>query len=178
MRSFLGSLFLILIALPVCAAVVSIDIKYGKITDGDTFSATYMALPMKIRALGIDTPESKNGVRLNTQATTYGFPTYAELLTVGKAAKTYSNNLLSKSDGICVEFDTVNQYIDTYGRYLPKVWLGSCAGPRNFTLQEELVREGLAFVDYRYQSDPFFAKLLTIQTDAKTNKKGIWKYSN
>lgn len=165
---------LCLISTVASAATIQLEVKVTSSTDGDTLKAMYYQLPMKIRLLGIDTFESRRGAKLTGQAADNGFTNVEEAYSLGTIAKTKAGAL---AYGVaCIEYSTLTP-IDAYGRYLAKVWISPCLEKNNSpALQEILVSEGLAKVDYRYAADDFFVKLIAIETTAKSKKLGIWKY--
>lgn len=167
-------MILMLIATQAAAATIQLDVNVTSVTDGDTLKGMYYQLPMTFRILGIDTFESRLGVRLDAQAQSHGFVS-AEAKEVGLAGKRFAQAMVPIP--ACVEFSTLNP-VDQYGRYLVKMWMTKCVAKATVpSYQEKIVAEGLAMVDYRYKADPFFVNLIAIETVAKTQNKGVWKYT-
>lgn len=122
-------------------------------TDGDTIRVMYKGVDEPVRYLLIDTPET-NHPRLGKQP-------------FGTEAKE-RNRALVNSGTLTLEFD-VGEKRDKYGRLLAYVYVNGKS------VQETLIREGLARVAYVY---PPNTRHLTpyekAQEVAKSKKLGIW----
>ena len=66
-----------------------------------------------------------------------------------------------------VAYDT-----DRYGRTVGLVYIG------NKCLNEELIKNGLAWVYKRYCSESFCNHWLKLEKEARVNKHGLWTYDN
>jgi len=131
--------------------------KLIHVVDGDTFD---IDIPdgeydhTRIRLLGIDTPETKRP----------GQP----VMYFGHEASDFAKQLASDKN-VTVTLDTVNDSRDRYGRLLGHIKL-----PNGKMLAEEMVRNGFAYADLRFDND-YFDELLAIQNEAIKTKKGLWK---
>ena len=122
-------------------------------TDGDTIRVMYNGVNEPVRYLLIDTPET-NHPRLGKQP-------------FGPEAKERNRELVNSGD-LSIEFD-VGEKRDKYGRLLAYVYVDGVS------IQETLIREGMARVAYVY---PPNTRHLTpyeeAQQEAKSKKLGIW----
>ena len=122
-------------------------------TDGDTIRVMYKGENEPVRYLLVDTPET-NHPRLGEQP-------------FGPEAKERNRELVNSGD-LTLEFD-VGEKRDKYGRLLAYVYVDGKS------IQETLIREGLARVAYVY---PPNTRHLTpyedAQKEAKSNKSGFW----
>ena len=122
-------------------------------TDGDTIRVLYNGVDEPVRYLLIDTPET-NHPRLGKQP-------------FGPEAKE-RNRALVNSGQLTLEFD-IGEKRDKYGRLLAYVYVDGKS------VQEILIREGLARVAYAY---PPNIRHLTLyeeaQKEAQSKKAGFW----
>lgn len=122
-------------------------------TDGDTIRVMYKGVDEPVRYLLIDTPET-NHPRLGKQP-------------FGPEAKE-RNRALVNSGKLTLEFD-IGEKRDKYGRLLAYVYVDGKS------VQEILIREGLARVAYAY---PPNIRHLTLyeeaQKEAQSKKAGFW----
>lgn len=153
---------------------VELLVENIRVSDGDTFKGMYYQLPMTVRLKGIDTFESRLGARLNVQMARFGFTDQYEAKAVGIAARERLKQILA-STRACVVIDE-NDPTDSYGRFVGKARAGTC-GIQSVFAMDTLVREGLAYVDYRGTTDMYYADLKLIEAQAKASKLGIWKYT-
>ncbi len=122
------------------------EVKVVGIADGDTFTALFADKHTeRIRLHGIDCPES-------------GQP-------FGKAAKQFTSSLIFKKNVLLEKKD-----IDKYGRTIAIVKLSE-----NMTLQEELLKVGLAWHYTHYDNNQEWSRLENI---AKTQQAGLWNDKN
>jgi endonuclease YncB( thermonuclease family) len=122
---------------------------FGKVIgvhDGDTFTLLdENHVQYKIRLHGIDCPELKQAY--------------------GKAAKQFASDLIFGRD---LYVETTSK--DRYGR-----WIGIVKLPGNTSLNEELLKAGLAWHYTKYDQNPIWAKW---EIEARKNKIGLWQESN
>ena len=125
--------------------------------DGDTVYSN-----KSYRLIGIDTPEI--GYK-NKQ--TSGIERYYAI----KAKEYISNLLLNK------EAYFLNKNVDTYGRMVARIKIN------DYDVSLNMVNQGLARVGYiscnpknpfYYDDNSFIKNLITNETNARINKKGIW----
>lgn len=100
------------------------------VVDGDTIYASVNGARLKIRLLGIDTPESVSETKENTPE--------------GEAASEYVRTLLHSGDELFLEYD--EQTFDKYGRTLAYVWLKADA---DHTSYEDFCKYNLSAVIYQ-----------------------------
>jgi micrococcal nuclease len=113
------------------------------ISDGDTISVMHDTRAEKIRLNGIDCPEKRQAF--------------------GQRAKQFTSKLAFGNDVTVKTFGH-----DKYGRTLGDVIL-----PDGKTLNQELVRAGLAWWYQQYSKD---LELRDIQQEARLAKRGLWVY--
>lgn len=138
-------LFLLVCALNSFLFAESYQAKVVGVSDGDTIKVLKDNKQIKIRFGGIDCPESNQA-----------FGT--------KAKKFTSDQCFGKTV-------TVNPTtIDRYGRTIADIVLSD-----KKILNQELVKNGLAWHYKHYSKDPVLAKL---ENEAKSNKIGLWSEKN
>ena len=103
---------------------------------------------MKIRLYGIDTPEKGQAF--------------------GKKAKHFTSGMVF---GKIVEVDPVT--VDSYGRTIARVY-----DTDGKSLNEELIRAGLAWVYTRYCDWAICQEWESIEAEAREAKRGIWSEPN
>ena len=129
----------------------------AKIVDGDTIDIDIPDGQYKntrVRLWGVDTPETKS----QEFGVMYFGPESAEFtaeLTSDKTVEVY--------------LDTDNGTRGKYGRLLAYIKLDE-----GKILNEELLRQGLAYADLRFRHS-YYNKYQQLQAAAKSTKKGLWK---
>ncbi len=123
--------------------------------DGDTAKFTLSdGEDVTCRFLAIDTPETvKPGI---------------EPQPLGKEASDYTEMRLSEGENIVLEYDPESDRYDKYGRLLAWIWIDGSL------LQEELVANGYAKVDYIYGNYKYLDILEDAEETAKELRLGIW----
>ncbi len=116
------------------------------VVDGDTI---VLDNGEKVRYLGIDTPEITSNQVWAEEAMEYN-----RSLVAGKYVR--------------LEYDQIKR--DRYNRLLAFVWIGKKM------VNEELVREGLAYVYYIFPNEKYAPRLLIAQEESMKEKKGLWRY--
>ena len=127
--------------------------KVTKIVDGDTIDVSINKRTVRVRLIGVDTPESVHPDKsMNTPE--------------GKEASKYTKSLL-KGKKVYLEYDVTNE--DTYGRTLAYVYL------ENGTMVNRLLLEkGMARV-YTVQPNSKYAdEFYEAQVTAREHKVGFW----
>ncbi len=125
-----------------------------RVIDGDTFEIMTERGKQKVRALGINTPETvdpRRGVQC-----------------FGLEASAKAKGLLT-GDEVTLEFDSSQGRLDKYGRLLSYVYL-----PDGTSFNEKMILDGYAYeytydIPYRYQS-----RYKEAEGEAKTEKRGLW----
>ena len=97
----------------------------------------------------------------------YGIDTPEKSQDFGNKAKKFTSSLLYKKQVRVVQEDT-----DRYGRVVGIVYVGHvCAN-------EEIVKNGFAWVYRKYCKKPFCLDWLEYENDAKESKIGLWRHPN
>lgn len=123
-----------------------------RVVDGDTFVAKKEGEQIKVRMIGMDTPET---VKPNTPVQPYG-----------KEASNYSKKELTHKT-VYLEYDKEKN--DRYGRTLAYVWLS-----KNRMFNKELVEKGLAREKYFSPNGKYRQTFLKAQDEAKQKKLNLW----
>lgn len=125
-----------------------------KVVDGDTIHVEANGQRLKIRMIGLDTPET---VDPRKPVQCFGREASAEAKTILGGQQVY------------LETDPSQDTVDKYGRTLAYVWTAS---GRLFNL--DMIADGYAFeytyhLPYRYQAD-----FTAAENDARTHERGLW----
>lgn len=130
-----------------------IPVELVKTIDGDTIKVRYNGQEENVRYLLIDTPET-NHPRLGKQP-------------FGDQAKERNRELVNSGE-LSIEFD-IGDRTDKYGRLLAYVYVDGKS------VQETLLREGLARVGYVYPPNTrHLTPFEEAEAEAKKKKIGIW----
>lgn len=125
-----------------------------KVIDGDTFYCYDKDNnELKIRLIGIDTPETKNRGKKKK-----GY--------YGEEAKEYLTKLIINKD-VLLEFD-LDKY-DQYNRVLAYVYLDD-----NTFINEELIKNGFARIMTIQPNSKYADLFYDLQQNARNNKLGLW----
>jgi len=130
-------------------------VTYESCVDGDTIWVNKDNESIKVRLLSINAPEVEHE---NKEAEPYA-----------NEAKEFVCNILENAKKIELEYDDASKKEDKYGRTLAWIWVD------DKLLQESIIEEGLAKVDYVYKEYEYSKKLCKIENKAVKNNKGIWK---
>ncbi len=117
-----------------------------RILDGDTMEVLYDEHPVKIRLAHIDSPEKRRSQPF------------------GKAAKQALSNLCF-GQVVMVQ----GQKYDRYKRLIAVV-----VNDKNQVINQEMIKQGMAWHFKKYSSDPVYAQL---EITARKNKVGLWQDS-
>jgi micrococcal nuclease len=125
-----------------------------KVVDGDTIHVNANGQRLKIRVIGLDTPESVDPRK----------PVQCFALEASAQAKT-----ILGGQSVYLETDPSQDTVDKYGRTLAYVWTAS---GRLFNL--DMIAYGYAHeytynLPYRYQQD-----FRAAEDDARTHERGLW----
>lgn len=129
-----------------------------RVVDGDTIVISYEGEDMKVRFIGVNTPESATG---NSNRDTQE----------GISASNFTKQLLSDSDIVYIEFDE-GKY-DKYGRLLAYVYTEDGVQINALLLQNGLARTMFRNPNYKYQTE-----FNEIQRYAEGNDIGFWGINN
>ena len=168
-------LFLSILLLFLSLAFVSFAGQYHailtKITDGDTVWVIMGGNQIKLRLLGIDTPEEWPSRKMNKDVKACN-TTFKNMRELGLAATRHTKTMLFKGEDITVE--TFGK--GYYGRTLAFIIL-----PNKINYNEQEVADGYACV-YRYHGHKSneitqieFTKLNKLMDQAKSHKRGLWR---
>lgn len=128
------------------------------VIDGDTIKIKYNGANENVRFLLVDTPET-NHPKLGVQP-------------FGQEAKDFTKQLLEGQDTVFLEFDV--SYRDKYNRLLAYIYTAD-----GKSVQEELLKEGLARVAYIYAPNTMHVDWFeSIQKSAQQKAVGIWSVEN
>ncbi|MBI5015752.1 MAG: thermonuclease family protein [Deltaproteobacteria bacterium] len=133
-------------------------VRVVRIVDGDTVVVAEGSRTLRVRLLGVDTPElARDGRRAERFA---------------EEAARFTREALRGAWR--VELEVAGDRIDDYGRILGFLWLQPRPPARTFNLSEELLRQGLgrAFHRYRY---PGRARFLGLEAEARRSRRGLWR---
>lgn len=122
-----------------------------RVVDGDTLEVSMDGRTETVRLLLIDTPET-----VHPQKSVEPF---------GPEASKYIKDTLT---GQQVRVVVGNEARDNYGRMLAYVYIG------NETIQEKLLRHGLAATAYLYNDLTMLDRFHQVQQEAIDAKKGVW----
>lgn len=130
-----------------------LDKQVGVVThvaDGDTLLVKFDndVEPVRIRLIGIDTPEMNS--------------------TAGEAARNYTLARCGEKR-VTIRLDSLQATRDKHGRLLAYVYL-----PNHELLNNSIIRDGHAFV-YRPKRCDFSSLFETTENQARTGKRGMWK---
>ena len=125
-----------------------------KVVDGDTIHVSANGQKLKIRMIGLDTPETVDPRK----------PVQCFGLEASAQAKT-----ILGGQSVCLETDPSQDSVDRFGRTLAYVWTES---GRLFNL--DMIADGFAFeytydLPYRYQQD-----FKAAENDARAQERGLW----
>ena len=131
-----------------------ISVKYLKTSDGDTMRAVLAGENIRIRFLGINTPEVSGEDKVEEP--------------YGNEALAYTKKRLDEAKKIEIEYDTVADKEDRFGRKLAWIWVD------DELFELELLEQGLAKTymlknDYKYAQE-----LKAAERKAKNAKLGVW----
>ena len=144
-RVALAALVLIVFLQGVCFGEEVVSATVTKVSDGDTFQVDTGAGLLKVRVYGIDCPEIEQPQ--------------------GKEAKALIEKLLPL--GASIRLEVVD--VDRYGRAVALVYL-----PDGSTLEDALIRAGLAWVYGRYCHRPECRAWVDGEHDARADGAGLW----
>ena len=138
-----------------------------RVYDGDTFKCRLdNGEEVKVRLIGIDTPESRRNRKAYRDAEKEG-KSVEEIVRLGKKASAFTKRLIPPGTVVYLETDV--QVHDRYGRLLAYVYL-----PDGRMLNEVLVREGYATV-YTFPPNVKYAeRFVELQKRAMKEGKGLW----
>lgn len=137
-----------------------------RVVDGDTIIVSEnTADEIRVRLIGIDTPESVN-------------PDESKNNEYGELASAYTKNLLENVSYVYLEYDS--EETDTYGRTLAYVWLNDTENAfdteeiKEDMLNAIIVENGYALAK-EYPPNTMYANILEdLESEAKVSETGLW----
>jgi micrococcal nuclease len=122
-----------------------------RVVDGDTIVVREPKGEVRVRLIGVDTPESVKP----------GSPVECFAVAASKYARHALTNTLVR-----LEYDV--DRLDRYGRTLAYVWVGSTM------FNEQLVRDGYAVVETVPPDVRYAERFLAAERDARRHDRGLW----
>jgi len=139
-----------------------------KVYDGDTFRCRLEnGEEVKVRLIGIDTPESRRNRKAYRDAERSG-RSVEEIVRLGRKASAFTRRLIPPGTTVYLETDV--QVHDRYGRLLAYVYL-----PDGRMLNEVLLEEGYATVYTIPPNVRYAERFVEIQRKAREEGKGLWQ---
>ena len=137
------------------AARVPVQVLH--VIDGDTVVAKLGGRRVKVRLLGVDTPELGRDGRP-------GEP-------FSRVARRFAADLIRAAEE--VELEIAGDRVDEHGRILGFLWLRLPGRPEPVNLSEELLKAGLAEAirGFRY---PGKRRFLSLEAEARARRRGMW----
>lgn len=129
------------------------EVEFVEAVDGNTAKFRIDGQVETVRFLLIDTPETRHP-ELGEQP-------------LGKEASEFTKNLLENAKEVELEYDVEKE--DKYGRVLAYVYADGKS------VQEELLKRGLAWVGYVYESRRYLADFREAEDIAQEKKIGVWQ---
>ncbi len=130
-------------------------VTLNKCVDGDTAWVNYENTKIKIRFLGIDTPESTNKKEK-----------------YGDVASEFTCNHLMNAQNLMIEYDENSEKEDLYKRQLVWVFID------DELLQTKIIKNGLGKVAYIYGDYKYVNNLYEAEEYARKNHLKIWEKEN
>lgn len=136
-----------------------VRVEVVSVIDGDTFLAELGETQLKVRLIGVDTPES---VHSDTSRNTV----------YGEYASDYTKNILQNNMTVYLEYD--EEPTDIYGRTLAYVWLSEDSSDPLNMLNAILVKDGYAYDKVYKPNDKYAALFEELCTNAQNTGAGLW----
>ncbi len=141
---------------PRCSAA-RVPVRVLHVIDGDTVVARLGGRRVKVRLLGVDTPElGRDGRPAEPFA---------------REAKRFASDLIRAAEG--VDLEIAGDRVDEHGRILGFLWLRLPGRPEPVNLSEELLRAGLADA-IRWFRYPGKQRFLALEAEARARRLGKW----
>ena len=166
MKTFHWLLWLLVCGLASATLVLSEDVKFIRIVDGDTLKVTYNGRKETLRLIGIDTPEANMNEKTLRDARRSHENTN-QLMNLGHLASQHTESLLINTKSIKIEFDVGTR--DKFGRLLAYVYL-----PDGGMLNEKLIRDGYAKPYTIPPNVRYATRFKKALEDARQHRRGLW----
>lgn len=129
------------------------------VVDGDTFYAAVGSSEIKIRLIGVDTPES---VHTDSSRNTVW----------GTYASDYTKGILKEGMSVYLEYD--EDPVDKYGRTLAYVWLSQDTSDIQNMLNAVLVNDGYAYDKVYMPNNKYASVFEQLRINAQNSGTGLW----
>lgn len=159
-------LFLIALLISFTASAAPEKATVTKIVDGDTIYVNQNGNTLKVRLIGIDTPESRYNSKAERDSDRSG-EDLKDILAQGKRATAYLKSILRKGDSVTLEYD-LQQY-DKYGRILAYVYLSD-----GRMVNELIIASGYASPMTIPPNIKYKDRFLQAYNTARAKKLGLW----
>jgi micrococcal nuclease len=133
----------------------ALEVPVTRVVDGDTIAVTRDGAEVRVRLIGIDTPETK---KPNTPVECYG-----------REASARTEELLPPGTTVRLEYDV--DRVDTYGRDLAYVY----REPDGLFVNRSLVADGFAALDTFRPNVAHLDELSRAADDARRLGRGLWQ---
>ena len=146
-------------------------------TDGDSFVVIGPSgNHERVRAIGIDAPESSDNPRLRRQ--TEKEEDRAAVIEMGHAASAHAASLLETGSALHLVFDPANtatRHRDRYGRLLAYVYILDASGRRGTFFNERMISDGYARLMSGFPYDERMrTRFRAAEEDARREARGLW----
>ncbi len=134
-----------------------------RVIDGDTLLVSIDGKNIKVRLIGIDTPESVHSDESKNNE-------------YGDMASAYTSALLQDISDVWLEYD--QEEYDRYGRILAYVWLSSESADDTYQdmLNYELIHDGYAY-NKEYAPNTKYADVFeAARIECEAEGRGLWVY--
>jgi len=158
--------YLIFILLLSVSAAAADKAVVKKIVDGDTITVISHGKYIKVRLIGIDTPESSENKKALHDSGRSG-KDVKTIISQGKQATAFVKSVLRKGDTITLEFD-IEKY-DKYGRTLAYVYLSD-----GRMLNEVIISSGYASPLTIAPNIKYKNRFLQSYQTARSKEIGLW----
>ncbi len=137
-----------------------------KVTDGDTIIVSVNGARLRVRLIGIDTPESSDNAKARRDSSKYRQNLNA-LVAMGKKASEFAKTLVRKGDTVSLEYDV--ERTDKYNRTLAYVFLSD-----GRMLNGEMLRAGYAMLLTIPPNVKYADRFVLALRQARAARVGLW----
>lgn len=139
--------------------VVLTECTVARVVDGDTVYVNIGGNELKVRLIGIDTPESVHAdASKNTEA--------------GELASEHTKNILKEGMVVYLEYDV--DIMDKYDRTLAYVWLSDDTSNLQNMLNARILSDGYAIDKVYAPNNKYAGEFKKISAEACDQKRGLW----
>lgn len=134
-----------------------------RVVDGDTLILHMNGQDIRVRLIGVDSPESVSEVK--EENTIYG-----------QYASDFTKSRLKQGMLVYITYDL--ERVDQYGRSLVYVWTGEHIGNLDFLFQKQLLEEGYAIATSYEPNTMYAVEFYNVMKKTMEEKKGLWAYDD